>query len=162
MGQIGGVVGLPVVDNATAVQAVAALTAKQDPAQVKALEDNSLDYLEKLGPLLDKLSAMDQSVWAAEEVSRDAAARRGASIQDSGPIYGNPQFLIACFILTLVSVVVGAVLFKGGFSTDMQAFVIGAVVGTALTNVLSFFFGSSRSSSGKDVVIAQMAKEAKR
>ncbi len=61
--------------------------------------------------------------------------------------------------MVLVFVVVLAVLFKGGFSPDMQAFVIGAIVGGGLTAVLSFYFGSSRNSAAKDAMISQLANK---
>lgn len=147
------------------------LTGKPDPVQaavalqtgpveqVKAIEEHALDYLDKLGPVIDKLHQFSRDEWTSEEQSRDAAAARSIQQQqqDGGPL-ANPTFIIAIFILGLVAVVVGAVLFRGGFSTDMQAFVIGAVVGSSLTAVISFYFGSSRASAAKDVTISQIAQ----
>lgn len=140
------------------IQATAAITKDPDPAKVAELQEHALDYMDKLGPILDKLATYDDRAWQAEESSRSAASARGLQAQEAGPLWSNPTFLIAVFVLLLVATVVCAVLFKGGFSTDMQAFVIGAIVGSALTAVLGFYFGSSRSSSAKDVLIGEMAR----
>lgn len=139
------------------VQGVAAL--QTTPAAVQTVQESALDYLDKLGPILDRLNSYDQGAWTAEETSRNAAANRALAQQDAGPLRGNPTFLLAVFVMALVGFVVGVVLLKGGFSTDMQAFVIGAVVGSALTAVLGFYFGSSRNSSAKDATIAQLANK---
>jgi hypothetical protein len=141
------------------IQATAAIT--KDPAadKVADLQEHALDYLDKLAPVLDKIASYDQQAWTAEETSRDSAASRALKQQEAGPLWSNPTFIIALVVMVLVTVVVVAVLFKGGFSTDMQAFVIGAIVGSALTAVLSFYFGSSRSSSAKDVLIGEMSRQ---
>jgi muramidase (phage lysozyme) len=141
------------------IQATAAIT--KDPAadKVADLQEHALDYLDKLGPVLDKLAGFDAQAWQAEESSRDGAAARALRQQEAGSPWTNPTFIIAIAVMVLVSVVVGAVLFKGGFSTDMQAYVIGAIVGSSLTGVLGFYFGSSRSSSAKDVLIGEMARQ---
>jgi hypothetical protein len=143
------------------IQATAAIT--KDPAadKVADLQEHALDYLDKLAPVLDKIASYDQQAWTAEETSRDSAASRALKQQEAGPLWSNPTFIIALVVMVLVTVVVAAVLFKGGFSTDMQAFVIGAIVGSALTAVLGFYFGSSRSSSAKDVLIGEMARQSK-
>lgn len=146
-----------VTGQADPVQAVAAL--KNTPALVATVQESALDYLDKLAPILDRIDKYDQSAWTAEDAGRNAAATRALAQQDAGPLYGNPTFLLAVFVMALVGFVVGVVLLKGGFSTDMQAFVIGAVVGSALTAVLGFYFGSSRNSSAKDATIAQLANK---
>lgn len=138
-----------------AIEAVVA--AKGDPNIMAQLQGNALDQLDKLMPVLDKLAEVEKGAWAAEETSRAAAGDRGLAMQAAGPLYNNPTFLVAAFVMALVAVVVFAVLFRGGFSVDMQAFVIGAIVGGALTAVLSYFLGSSRSSGAKDVLIAQLS-----
>lgn len=78
--QVGQVAGVPVVDNATAVQAVAKVTALPDPARAAAaaeLEAHSLDYLDKLSPLLDKIAVQEKALWAARDASADLAGERG-------------------------------------------------------------------------------------
>lgn len=152
------------------VQVVAALQKAQAEVSspgamapvVQELQEAALDWIEKIVPLIDKIAAYDRQAWNAEEASRKAAAERSMQMSE-GPLFRNPTFLLAICIMTLVTFVVVIVLLKDvfaegkGFSTDMQAFVIGAVVGSALTAIIQFFFGSSRSSGAKDVLISEMA-----
>jgi lysozyme len=128
-------------------------------AQAVLASPSVADELNKLLPVLDRLNEYDRSAFLDAETSRNAAATRGIQQQDSGPIWGNPTFLIAVMVMILVYLVVYAVLFRGSFSTDMQAFVIGAIVGGALTAVLGFYLGSSRNSAAKDATIAQLANK---
>lgn len=164
MGQVGAAAGIPVTDQTSAIQAVAAVTKPEAAPKIAQLEQDSLDYLERLSPFIDKIAKYEQMAWEAEESSRDAAAARSAR-QAEGPLWNNPTFIIAAIIMALVAGVVFSVLYKDamfpgivGFSTDMQAFVIGAIVGGALTAVVGFYLGSSRSSAAKDVVLGQIAK----
>lgn len=80
IGQVGQVAGIPVTDATTATQAVAAVTAMADPAAkaaaVQQLEDHSLDYLDKIGPMVDRLAAIDAAQAAADVAGRNAAAQR--------------------------------------------------------------------------------------
>lgn len=137
-------------------QADAKVAAKA--AQAVLAAPDVVDELNRLAPVLDRLHKYEQDAWASEDASRNAAASRALEQQREGPLYNNPTFLLAVLVMALVCTVVVAVLFKGGFSTDMQAFVIGAVVGSALTAVLSFYFGSSRSSAAKDATISRLTK----
>lgn len=162
---LGSEVGKPLADNLLALaqsatgksdplEAVA--VARQDPATVKKLEAAAEDWLSQMTPLLDRLDAYERGAWAASEDSLDRAAARGERMQEGG-LSTNPQFVMAAFIMAMVAGVVFTVLYRDSFSTDMQSFVIGAIVGGALTAVISFFFGTSRSSAAKDVVISEMA-----
>lgn len=77
--QVGQVAGIPVTDNATAVQAVGKVTGLPDPQKTAAaaeLEAHSLDYLDKLAPLLDKIALQEKALWAARDASADAAGAR--------------------------------------------------------------------------------------
>lgn len=123
--------------------------------------------LSELVEAADKIHSFETSSWGASERSMDAAAARGTAMQEAGPLYRNPQFIVATYVMVLVAIVVVLVMLKDvmfvgapGFSTDMQAFVIGAIVGSALTAVLAYFFGTSRSSAAKDVVISEMSRRA--
>lgn len=131
--------------------------AKQNPQLAHAMEADTLKDLNDLLPVIQAFDVMASQKLRDEDQSRDLAMNRGITIQKEGPIWNNPTFLIAAFVLILVATTAYAVLFRGGFSTDMQAFVIGAIVGTAFTSVLSFFFGSTRSSGAKDVVLSELS-----
>ena len=54
------------------IAAVAAV--KADPAAQAAVQESTLDHLELMAPVLDRLAAMDAAEWSAEESSRTAAA----------------------------------------------------------------------------------------
>lgn len=147
----------PGLASAPELEQVAAVAAAQKQPQVLAkAEAAALDLLGTLAPLMDKVDAYERGAWAASEDSMDRAAARGIKAQEAG-LWGNPQFIIAAFILAMVAGVVFTVLYRDTFSSDMQSFVIGAIVGSALTAVISFFFGTSRSSAAKDVVIGELA-----
>jgi len=77
--QIGQVAGIPVVDNTSATQAVAAVTTLPPPKQAEAvstLEDHALDYLDKIAPMLDRLADTDKARWQADAESAAAAGAR--------------------------------------------------------------------------------------
>lgn len=162
---LGGEVGGQLADNLLAVtqqvtgkadplEAVA--VARQQPEMVAKIEAAAVDWFTKMQPALDKIAALEAAAWAAEEASRDAAAKRGQQMAEVG-VMRSPQFWIAAFILANVTGVVFTVLYRDTFSKDMQSFVIGAIVGGALTAVISYFFGSSRGSAAKDIVIGELA-----
>lgn len=162
---LGGEVGGQLADNLLAVtqqvtgkadplEAVA--VARQSPEMVAKVEAAAVDWFTKMQPALDKIAALEAAAWAAEEASRDAAAKRGQQMDAAG-FWTSAQFWIAAFILANVSGVVFTVLYRDTFSSDMQSFVIGAIVGGALTAVISYFFGSSRGSAAKDIVIGELA-----
>ena len=162
---LGGEVGGQLADNLLAVtQQVTGKTdpleavavARQQPELVAKVEQAAVDWFAAMQPALDKIAALEAAAWAAEEASRDAAAKRGAAMDAAG-FWTSAQFWIAAFILANVSGVVFTVLYRDTFSSDMQSFVIGAIVGGALTAVISYFFGSSRGSAAKDIVIGELA-----
>lgn len=162
---LGSDVGKPLADNLLAMAQTATgksdpleavAVARQDPAIVAKLQQASEDWLSQVAPLMDKIDAYERGAWAASEDSLDRAAARGVRMQEVG-LSHNPQFIVAGFIMLMVAGVVFTVLYRDTFSTDMQSFVIGAIVGGALTAVISYFFGTSRSSSAKDATISELA-----
>lgn len=162
-----GLAGMPVTDNASALKAVAAVV--DDPAKMQALEQHALDYIEKISPLLDKIASYEQASWAASEASVNAAAERNARAKDV-PIHQDRAFIVSAIVLLMVGIVVLTVLWKdaivagfglkeiAAFSSDMQAFVIGAIVGSALTAVISYFLGTNRQSAAKDATIETLSR----
>lgn len=148
------------------IAAVAAVQAS--PAMLQTVQETMEQHLNALLPVIDKLATIEQQGWTAEESSKAAAAVRNTQIEQEGT-FMNPAFIVAMVILSLVAFVVFSVLWKDaimyafgakdgmGFSTDMMAFVIGAVVGAALTAVVSYFLGSTRNSAVKDATLATMA-----
>lgn len=159
--------GIEVTDNATAFKAAAAVV--DDPTKLQELQDHALDYLEKVAPFLDKLAGYEQAEWNASEASVKAAAARNVESKDI-PLFQDRAFIVSAFILLMVAMVVFSVLWKdaivaklglkdiGGFSTDMQSFVIGAIVGSALTAVIAYFLGTNRQSAAKDATIQTLSR----
>lgn len=168
--------GVQVTDNASALKAVAAVV--DDPAKMAALEQHAIDYLEKVAPFLDKIAAYEKAEWDASEASVKAAADRNQEAKDV-PLKQDRAFILAAAIIALVAFVVTSVLWKDallywllpkdvierldtvGFSTDMQSFVIGAIVGGALTAVISYFLGSNKQSAAKDAAIETLSRATK-
>lgn len=77
--QVGHAVSVPVVDNATATQAVAALTAappEDQAAKAKALEAQALATIDALIKAGDKAAQWDAAMWQAQMEGRNAAAAR--------------------------------------------------------------------------------------
>jgi muramidase (phage lysozyme) len=179
--QIGTAVGIPVTDNASATQAVAAVTAQsaaQQAATVAGLESYTLD---QLAPILDKLHGYSKDEWSASELSVQAARAANAAQAALPPeqLWLNPSNLFGVMIMLMVGFVVVSVLWKDaiivmigavfnlpsllkevpGFSTDMQAYVIGAIVGSSLTALIAYIYGSNRQSAAKDATIQQLSKD---
>jgi len=65
---------------AQAAQAVAKV--KADAALLESVEHNMLDYLDRIAPVMDRISALEQQSWKASEDSMDRAAARSASGND--------------------------------------------------------------------------------
>jgi putative chitinase len=80
-GKLGAAVGIPITDEASAVQAVAAVN---DQATVKALQDQALDYLDRLADVMQKASALDAVKWTAEVDGKDRAADRSIKERKAG------------------------------------------------------------------------------
>jgi hypothetical protein len=80
-GKLGTAVGIPITDQASAVQAVAAVN---DPVTVKALQEQALDYLDRLADVMQKASALDAVKWTAEVSGKDAAADRAIKERKAG------------------------------------------------------------------------------
>lgn len=73
--QIGTAVGVPVTDDKSAVQAVGKLTEAPAPT-VQKVEDDALAYLDRMAPLLAKISELDRAARGASDDSHDRAATR--------------------------------------------------------------------------------------
>jgi len=55
----------------------AVAVARQDPAIMAKIEASATEWLAQMSPLLDKMAAMEQARWTANDVSADKAAVRG-------------------------------------------------------------------------------------
>lgn len=82
------------------------------------------------------------------EVGGGIAAARQAS--GTGPVWATGAFLVTVLLMPLIYMTVGAVLFNDGWSTEIRAAVVAAVVSGALAALTGFWLGSSFSSQRKD------------
>lgn len=142
------------------IAAVAAVQA--DPALVQQVEDNTLDNLSKMAPILDKIAEWDKQAWAAEEGSRDQAAARAKGEEYDMTkllLYGLGGFVFV--LLGILAAVIGVQIYKDGVvATEVWAQfagIIGSVLGIAGT-IYAYRFGTSRSSGAKDVVINELSR----
>lgn len=141
------------------IEAVAA--AKKDPAVMAKVEASALDQLAKLAPLLDKMHAHEKEAWAAEESSRDEAAKRAAGDQwDMSRTLVVGAFGIIGSLILFVCVVAGFQAFRGDIKPEVWAQIAG-LIGFATgvgTTIYAYRFGTSRSSATKDIVIGELSK----
>lgn len=115
--------GITVTDNATALKAVAAVV--DDPAKMQELQDHALDYIEKVGPLLDKLAAHELAMARQADESADRAAARGQKDRvDIGPQLAR----WAMWVFATTAVVLGIVMIVQVY-TDAAHKVDGVLIG---------------------------------
>ena len=144
------------------IEAVAA--AKSQPEVIQKIEFDALDAIDRLAPVLDKMAAWDRQAWDASEASADSAAARAK---------GDPNDQDAYLTRSVVRLVVGTLI--GGavltavlayLKTDVQV-ILGALlalvssIGGKFQTRYDHRYGSSRSSSSKDVVIAELNRRPK-
>jgi hypothetical protein len=135
---------------------------KPDPETIKSLEDHSLDYLDKLAPLIDKIESYDRTAFTDTEASRDASAKRAAVDPfDPAPILTYFGLLsvgvLTAFLCAWISI---ALWHQKGVGVEMWAALTG-MIGWLTAKVGSIFdnrFGTTRSSAAKDVVIGELAR----
>ncbi len=144
------------------IAAVAA--AREEPAIVAKLQADALADLDKLLPVLDKLTALEQGAWAAEEESRrNADDRARMSEVDQDPFLTKAIVgLVVGLMVTLVAMILGLMYLKADTGTigtlvGLFAAAGGAIVG-ALTTRIQHRYGSSRGSAAKDVINAEIAR----
>lgn len=116
--QVGHAVGVPVVDNATATQAVAALTAAppdDKAAKAKALEAQALATLDALLKAGDRMAEWDAAMWAAKIAGKQASssiaiAEKQAGLWDMTPVlvWGATILLGAVSVGLLAAILVQA------------------------------------------------------
>lgn len=134
--------------------------ARQVPEQLQRLEAHALEEIEKLGPILDKIAALDREAWAAEEASRDAATRRAAQEPHDQDPFLTRSVVFGAFGILALAAALAAVLAVYGKSTGELVGLIttgaGLIFGAFKTRI-DHRYGSSRSSGAKDVVISELA-----
>lgn len=152
-----------------------ALTGKTDPieavvamreapkATVAEAERTVLDQLDRLGPILDRLDAMDRTAWAAEEASRDAASARAERElgPDQDPVLTRSIIALMAVIALSLGVAVVVLAYNGkafGEVLGLFGMLVGVIAGKFGTRY-DHRYGSSRGSSSKDIVISELSKK---
>jgi hypothetical protein len=97
------------------IQATAAVTAGTPEAKalLAQAEQASLEYLDKLGPWVDKIAAAEQANWKANDDSADRAAARWAGVKDdiAQSLVSQANYLFIAALLA-VAILVGVQLWR--------------------------------------------------
>jgi hypothetical protein len=142
------------------VQAVAA--AMKDPAVLQRAETAATDKLDELAPFIDKLAALDEQAWRAEEDSRDAASRRAHDEQ-----HDQDEYLTKSIVKLMIGLLLGGAILTALLAlidVDVQS-IVGALlllaggVGNEFKGRYAHRYGSSRSSGAKDVLIDRLSQQ---
>ena len=169
--QVGHAVGVPVVDNATATQAVAALTAAppdDKAAKAKALEAQALATLDALLKAGDKMAEWDAAMWAAQlagrrESSTIAIKEKLAGLWDMTPTLirnteGQTWFILIALACGMVYTVG---LEKEAFFTGLIG-IAGGVINQILKNKAQandYRFDGTKESSEQSKAIADALRD---
>ena len=172
LGAIGAKVGIPVTNQTSAIQAVAAIT--KDPAdeaekaalqaKIAELEKHSLDYLDHLSPLLDKLMAADAAASEQGIAEKDAASLR--STKERWDMTPWLVFFAGGTSTALVVGLAGAIIFQSimvpkGIDVALIG-IAGPLLAIAMgvwREVFSYRFDGSRNSSAQ-TALAQTVMDA--
>lgn len=140
----------------------AIVAAKADPVAMTNIESGTLDTLSALAPMLDKIAELDRGAWAAEESSRDAAtARAAAEPNDQDTFLTRSIVLLTAGLLIGIGAMIGILAYlkvDAGTMIGLFATLAGGVA-TKFSTRYDHRYGSSRSSSAKDVVMGQIASK---
>lgn len=134
----------------------AVIAARTDPTVMAQVEQEALNRLNALIPLFDKVAEYEAAAFKDSEASKDAAAARQKSVQDV-PLWQDRVFIVSMLVLVGVGILTYAVATGSTWSADNRTQVLQAYL-MALTGVLGFWIGTTRSSSAKDAVISEMAR----
>lgn len=148
---------------ATAAAVVAA--AQQNPDAIQAAEKASVDYLEKIAPLLDKIAAHDLAVWDAEVRGQDAAAERGRADgeNDIAPMLVRAVLgLITLSLTFMFGIMALQTLYSAQHEPSTAMLTLaGPLIGTIFSGLgmmLAYRFGTTRNNSLKDLTVEQLSR----
>lgn len=144
---------------------VAVAAVKQSPQLLAQVEAEVESYLEQIAPLMDRMERLERAEWEATEASRDRAAERSKTDGwDMTPtlVYGTLGF-VGFLTLFACAVAVVQVVKAGTPSTEVWAAITGLIgfATGAVISIVSYRFGSSRSSQTKDFAIAELSTRRK-
>lgn len=82
-----------------------------------------------------------------------------AAAAAEAPFWRMPAFAITCALLPLIYLVVGAVLFADGWTAEIRASVVSAIVSGVMFSVVGFWLGTSAGSQRKTDLLAKRATQ---
>lgn len=170
--QVGHAVGVPVVDNATATQAVAALTAAAPDdraAKAKALEAQALATLDALLKAGDKMADWDAAMWAAQLAGRQASsniaiAEKQAGLWDMTPVlvWGATILLGAVSVGLLAAILVQAMTGEGEINSALIGLAgpiwTGAIV-SGFVAMIAYRFDGTKESTEQSKAVAEVIRQ---
>lgn len=135
------------------------LEEKMSDENILKLKQWEMEHEEELARIQLEENKIDAEVYKVEVQDRDSARDREVSINNSENatwMAKNTSGLIALSIVGLTFLLFGIAIL-GEFPTekkDIIIYILGVLSG-ALTQILSYFFGSSKSSGAKDEALAK-------
>jgi hypothetical protein len=150
------------VDPARIDPVVAVGMVKADPKLLQQAEMQIADRLALIMPVVDRIDAMERAAFQDTEDSRDRAAARAKvdGTDMGGPLIAAMLASLGFLIVFICGVAAWQVYKNNGPSLEVWAAItgmIGFVTGVAGT-IYAYRFGSSRSSSAKDTLIAETVR----
>lgn len=170
--QVGHATGVPVVDNTTATQAVAALTAMPPDARAtatKALEDQALATADALVKAGDKMAEWDAAMWQAQIAGRQASStiaieERKAGLWDMTPVlvWGATILLGFVSIGLLAAILVQAMTGEREINSALIGLAgpiwTGAIV-AAFVSMVAYRFDGTKESTEQSKAVADVIRQ---
>jgi muramidase (phage lysozyme) len=153
---------IPVTQPASTIDPVIAVGAvKASPLLQQQVEQQLNDYFDRMAPVLDRMEKLEQASWAASEDSMDRAAARARSEPDTigQPIMAISAALVALLVVFACGIAAWQVYQNGSPTTEVWAQIAGLIgFGTGVwVTIVSYRYGSSRTSQTKDFAIAELS-----
>lgn len=165
---VGGAVGIPVTDNATAMQAVGKFTEAPTPAAIQALETKALATVDELIRLADKSIMLDQSMWAANVAGRSSASSVAIEEKRAG-LWDMTRTLVlfACTMMAGLGAALGGALISQAMTGTRQIDsgllglsgpILMAIV-TAFAAIIAYRFDGTKASSEQGKALTDVIRE---
>jgi len=144
------------------IEAVAA--AKKDAEIMAQIEESTIQRLEQMGPLLDRLAVVDAEQFRAEEESRDSAAERaesGGVTDEMGRVLAYGGLALALALTLFVGAIVTVQIVQTGDASTASWAALTGIIGWVTAKVGSIYdyrFGSSRGSAVKQAVLSEISR----
>lgn len=139
--------------------------AKQNPELTERAQEATLEEIEKLGPILDRIAAHDLKVFEIEDEGRDRAGVRGrADERDLAPLLAAGALgLVGAVVLGLFAIMGVQVATSPAREPSVAMLtLVGPLLGTifsgAFAAVYAYRFGTTRNNSLKDITVERLSR----